>query len=161
MNQFFSSFRCSIHSGPLNLSVIQTNVQKGLFASLLLAFGGVIPEIINRYLSAEGVIIFQKYPSVFQWMQWAVVPILLGLGIQEVIASRQSNQILKNTRKSGQTASKESSTLGSIHSGSIHSGSIHSGSIHSGSIHSGILYRSFQPSIIAFLDSSLTKLSKL
>ncbi len=109
---FFVSFVGSIHPGPLNLSVIQTSLQKGFFAALLLAFGGVIPEIIYGYLAVEGVIIFEKYPSVFQWIQWAVVPMLWGLGIQQLIASRQSNPILKNTKKSSQTASKGASTLG-------------------------------------------------
>lgn len=109
---FFISFVGSIHPGPLNLSVIQTSLQKGLFAALLLAFGGVIPEIIYGYLAVEGIMIFEKYPTVFQFMQWAVVPILWGLGIQQIIASRQSNQIIKNTKESNQTALKGASTRG-------------------------------------------------
>jgi threonine/homoserine/homoserine lactone efflux protein len=92
---FFISFVGSIHPGPLNLSVIQTTLQKGISAALLLAFGGVIPEIIYGYLAVEGVMIFEKYPAIFNVMQWAVVPILLFLGIQQIIASRKPKQILK------------------------------------------------------------------
>lgn len=109
---FFISFVGSIHPGPLNLSVIQTSLQKGIFAALLLAFGGVIPEIIYGYLAVEGIVIFEKYPTVFQFMQWAMIPILWGLGIQQIIASRQSNQIVENTKKITQTASKGASTRG-------------------------------------------------
>jgi threonine/homoserine/homoserine lactone efflux protein len=92
---FFISFVGSIHPGPLNLSVIQTTLQKGISAALLLAFGGVIPEIIYGYLAVEGVMIFEQYPIVFNIMQWAVVPILLFLGIQQIITSRKPKQILK------------------------------------------------------------------
>ena len=86
---FFISFVGSIHPGPLNVSVIQTTLQKGHSAALLMALGGVIPEIIYGYLAVEGVMIFEKYPTIFNVMQWVVVPILLGLGIQQIIASRK------------------------------------------------------------------------
>jgi threonine/homoserine/homoserine lactone efflux protein len=89
---FLISFIGSIHPGPLNLSVIQTTLQKSLSAALLMALGGVIPEIIYGYLAVEGVMIFEKYPIVFKVMQWAVVPILLFLGIQQIIASRQTKK---------------------------------------------------------------------
>ena len=93
---FFISFVGSIHPGPLNLSVIQTTLQKGFYPALLLAFGGVIPEIIYGYFAVEGVMIFEKYPVVFNVMQWAVVPILLGLGIQQIISSRRTNKEIKS-----------------------------------------------------------------
>lgn len=92
---FFISFVGSIHPGPLNLSVIQTTLKKGLPPALLLALGGVIPEIIYGYLAVEGVMLFEKYPLVFNVMQWAVVPILLGLGIQQIIISRKPKQIIE------------------------------------------------------------------
>jgi threonine/homoserine/homoserine lactone efflux protein len=94
---FFISFIGSIHPGPLNLSVIQTTLQKSLYAALLMALGGVIPEIIYGYLAVEGVMIFEKYPIVFKVMQWAVVPILLFLGIQQIIASRQTKKEITQT----------------------------------------------------------------
>ena len=95
---FFISFIGSIHPGPLNLSVIQTTLQKGISSALLLAFGGVIPEIIYGYLAVEGVMIFEKYPTVFNVMQWAVVPILLVLGLQQIIASRKLKQEIKYSK---------------------------------------------------------------
>ena len=84
---FFISFVGSIHPGPLNVSVIQTTLQKGVTAALLMALGGVIPEIIYGYLAVEGVMIFEKYPTIFNIMQWVVIPILWSLGIKQIIAS--------------------------------------------------------------------------
>ncbi len=94
---FFISFVGSIHPGPLNLSVIQTTLQKSLSSALLMALGGVIPEIIYGYLAVEGVMVFEKYPIVFQIMQWAVVPILLFLGIQQIIASKKPKKEINSS----------------------------------------------------------------
>lgn len=108
---FFISFVGSLHPGPLKLSVIQTTLQKGLTSALLLAFGGVIPEIIYGFLAVEGVMIFEKYPTVFQFMHWAVVPILWGLGIKQIIVTGQPKQIIKYGNISSQNTSKGISFL--------------------------------------------------
>ena len=112
LTTFFISFMGSIHPGPLNISVIQTTLRKGLFAAILLAFGGVIPEIIYGYLAVEGVMIFEEHPAVFQGMQWAVIPILMGLGIQQIITSQRPKQVIKESKISGQIATKGVSTRG-------------------------------------------------
>ena len=104
---FFISFVGSIHPGPLNLSVIQTTLQKGFYPALLLAFGGVMPEIIYGYLAVEGVMIFEKYPVIFNTMQWAVIPILWFLGIQQIIASRKPKKNLNTSTLTQQTSSRE------------------------------------------------------
>ncbi|PWK17467.1 threonine/homoserine/homoserine lactone efflux protein [Arcicella aurantiaca] len=85
---FFISFVGSIHPGPLNLSVIQITLKKGLSIGLLMAFGGVIPEIIYGYLAVEGVMIFEQYPTVFTFMNWAVIPILLVLGFIQIYSPK-------------------------------------------------------------------------
>ena len=109
---FIISFIGSIHPGPLNLSVIQTTLQKGFYSALLLAFGGVIPEIIYGYLAVEGVMLFEKYPKVFSVMNWTVVPILLGLGIQQILHSEKSKQFVKPLKIVEETALKGASTRG-------------------------------------------------
>lgn len=93
---FFISFVGSIHPGPLNLSVIQVTLKKGLGIGLLVALGGVIPEIIYGYLAVEGVMIFEQYPTVFTIMQWAVVPILLVLGYLQINSSKTNKTEIKN-----------------------------------------------------------------
>ena len=109
---FIISFIGSIHPGPLNLSVIQTTLQKGFYSALLLAFGGVIPEIIYGYLAVEGVMLFEKYPKVFSVMNWTVIPILLGLGIQQILHSEKSKQFVKPLKIVEGTALKGASTRG-------------------------------------------------
>jgi len=109
---FFISFVGSIHPGPLNISVIQITLQKGLSAALLLAFGGVIPEIIYGYLAVEGVMIFEEYPFFFNIIQWIVVPILLGLGIQEIISSRRPQKDIILSKIIRRTSTQGASTRG-------------------------------------------------
>lgn len=109
---FIISFVGSIHPGPVNLSVIQTTLQKGFYSALLLAFGGVIPEIIYGYLAVEGVMLFEKYPVVFSVMNWAVIPILLGLGIQQILNSEKPKQFVKPSKIVEGTALKGASTRG-------------------------------------------------
>jgi threonine/homoserine/homoserine lactone efflux protein len=90
---FIISFLGSVHPGPLNLSVIQTTLQKNIKNALCVALGGVIPEIIYGLMAIEGVLFFEKNPIVFQVMQWAVVPILLILGIMNLIKkSKKSDE---------------------------------------------------------------------
>jgi threonine/homoserine/homoserine lactone efflux protein len=94
---FFISFVGSIHPGPLNLSVIQMTLKKGLGIGLLVALGGIIPEIIYGYLAVEGVMVFEQYPTVFTIMQWAVVPILLVLGYLQINSSKTNKTEIKST----------------------------------------------------------------
>ena len=90
---FIISFLGSIHPGPLNLSVIQITLRKNLSLGLLMALGGIIPEIIYGYLAVEGVMIFEKYPIIFELMKWAVVPILLIMGYLELTKMKKNNDI--------------------------------------------------------------------
>ena len=90
---FIISFLGSIHPGPLNLSVIQITLRKNMILGLLMALGGIIPEIIYGYLAVEGVTIFEKYPLIFQAMKWAVVPILLIMGYLELTKKKKNKTI--------------------------------------------------------------------
>ena len=90
---FIISFLGSIHPGPLNLSVIQITLRKNIALGLLMALGGIIPEIIYGYLAVEGVMIFEKYPLIFQVMKWAVVPILLIMGYLELSKKKKNNDV--------------------------------------------------------------------
>lgn len=90
---FFISFVGSIHPGPLNLSVIQITLRKSLSGGLLMALGGIIPEVIYGYFAVEGVIIFEQYPIVFEAMKWATVPILLGMGFLELTKKQKNNNV--------------------------------------------------------------------
>ncbi len=90
---FIISFLGSIHPGPLNLSVIQITLKKDLSLGLFMSLGGIIPEIIYGYLAVEGVMIFEKYPLIFHFMKWAVVPILLIMGYLELTKIKKNSTI--------------------------------------------------------------------
>ena len=90
---FIISFLGSIHPGPLNLSVIQITLRKNMTLGLLMALGGIIPEIIYGYLAVEGIMIFEKYPLIFQIMKWAVIPILLIMGYLELSKKKKNKTI--------------------------------------------------------------------
>jgi threonine/homoserine/homoserine lactone efflux protein len=98
---FFISFVGSIHPGPLNVSVIKKTLRKGLYKGLILAIGGVIPEIIYGYLAVAGLMIFKDYPQVFTIMNWLVVPILLLMGILSIRhkATNEAENQSVSTRK--------------------------------------------------------------
>ena len=90
---FIISFLGSIHPGPLNLSVIQITLRKNMVLGLLMALGGIIPEIIYGYLAVEGVMIFEQYPLIFQIMKWTVAPILLIMGYLELTRKKKNKTI--------------------------------------------------------------------
>lgn len=90
---FIISFLGSVHPGPLNISVIQITLRKNVFSGLLMALGGIIPEIIYGFLAVEGVMVFEKYPLIFQIMGWAIIPILLIIGYLELTKSKKNNDI--------------------------------------------------------------------
>lgn len=90
---FIISFLGSVHPGSLNLSVVQITLRKNISLGLVMALGGIVPEIIYGYLAVEGVTILEKYPLIFQVMKWAVVPILLIMGYLELTRSKKNNDI--------------------------------------------------------------------
>lgn len=94
---FLISFAGSFHPGPLNMSVIQKTLKKNLSAGLWMTFGGVIPEMIYGYLAVEGLKIFERYPLIFEIMQWAVLPILLLVGWNYLKPKKKQEVLLKTT----------------------------------------------------------------
>ncbi len=72
-----------------------------------MALGGVISEIIYGYLAVEGVMIFEKYPVIFNLMQWVVMPILLGLGIQQIIVSRQPKREIISSKTTREASTRK------------------------------------------------------
>ncbi len=78
---FFISFAGSVHPGPVNVSVIQATLRRGLAAGLWLAVGGCVPEIIYGLLAVRGVRFFEEMPGVYRALQVAVVPVLALLGV--------------------------------------------------------------------------------
>lgn len=67
--------------GPLSVFVVQTTLQKNIKIALWVLFGGVLCESTYAYLATEGVMLFDKYPMMEYWIHWAIIGLLLIIGM--------------------------------------------------------------------------------
>jgi len=86
---FLISFAGSVHPGPVNLSVVQATLRRGLSAGLRLAAGGCVPEIVYGLLAVQGVNLVEQVPGLFNALRIAIVPVLLGLGVLTIVRARR------------------------------------------------------------------------
>jgi threonine/homoserine/homoserine lactone efflux protein len=75
------SYIATIPPGPLSIFVAHTTLQKNVKIALWVAIGGVLCEGTYAYLATEGILLFDKYPQIDFWINWAIVAILLIVGI--------------------------------------------------------------------------------
>ncbi len=74
------SYLATIPPGPLSVYVVHTTLQKNIKIALWVALGGILGEMGYTYLAIEGVMIFDKYPTVVFWIQWGIIALLLIAG---------------------------------------------------------------------------------
>lgn len=74
------SYIATIPPGPLSLFVVHTTLQKNIKIALWVTLGGVLCESTYAYLSIEGIMLFDKYPKLDFWINWAIIFILLLVG---------------------------------------------------------------------------------
>jgi threonine/homoserine/homoserine lactone efflux protein len=77
----FISYIATIPPGPLSVYVVDTTLQKNIKIALWVAFGGILGEMGYTYLAMEGVNFFDKYPTIVLGIQWAIIVILLVVGM--------------------------------------------------------------------------------
>lgn len=75
------SYIATIPPGPLSVFVVHTTLQKNIKTALWVTLGGVLCESTYAYLATEGIMLFDKYPKINFWINWAIVAILLTVGI--------------------------------------------------------------------------------
>ena len=75
------SYIATIPPGPLSVYVVHTTLQKNIEIALWVALGGILGEMGYTYLAIEGVMIFDKYPTIVFWIQWGIIVLLLLTGI--------------------------------------------------------------------------------
>lgn len=85
------SFLGSVQLGPVNSVVLQTTLNKSLRAGLLVAFGGSLPELFYATLAIGWNEILQTNEGLLAYLQLAVVPIFIGIGVFTII--RQYNSV--------------------------------------------------------------------
>jgi threonine/homoserine/homoserine lactone efflux protein len=75
------SYIATIPPGPLSVFVVHTTLQKNIKIALWVMLGGVLCESTYAYLATEGVMLFEKYPKVEYWIHWAIIALLLIIGM--------------------------------------------------------------------------------
>jgi threonine/homoserine/homoserine lactone efflux protein len=75
------SYIATVPPGPLSVFVAHTTVQKNIKIALWVAIGGIICESTYAFLATEGIIFYEKYPTLAFWMQRAIIGVLFAIGI--------------------------------------------------------------------------------
>jgi threonine/homoserine/homoserine lactone efflux protein len=75
------SYIATIPPGPLSVFVVHTTLQKNIKIAFWVMLGGVLCESTYAYLATEGVMLFDKYPMVEYWIHWAIITLLLIIGM--------------------------------------------------------------------------------
>ncbi|MCY7350621.1 MAG: LysE family transporter [Cytophagaceae bacterium] len=111
---FLISFVASAQPGVINLSVIQTTLQRGLVAGFWLAAGGCVPELVYGGLVAYGSQWFSQMPGLQHTLKLIAIPALLLLGILALLRSRRPKSVLvteADTQMIGRTSFVRGLTL--------------------------------------------------
>ncbi len=97
---FIISFLGSVHPGPLNVSVVEATLKSSYKAGLIMAIGGVLPEFVYSLLAAEGILFFERNRTIFVAMQWAMVVILILMGLKTITSKETSIQTKESNTNS-------------------------------------------------------------
>lgn len=89
------SFAGSLQLGPVNLAVIRATIQHNLRTGLWLACGGCLPEVLYGFLALHGVMFFEEHTSIFEVLQWGIIPILWIAGLSLLL--KKSAALQQNT----------------------------------------------------------------
>jgi threonine/homoserine/homoserine lactone efflux protein len=86
------SFLGSVQLGPVNATVLQTTLNKSLRAGLWVAFGGALPELFYATLAIGWSEILQTNNVLFEYLQLAVVPIFVVIGVLTIVNQYKSSK---------------------------------------------------------------------
>ncbi|UKJ09089.1 LysE family translocator [Solitalea lacus] len=86
---FVASFIGSLQLGPVNLTVIQTSVNKDFRAAFWVSVGGCLPEVLYAALAVAGASLINPQSSFFTYAGFFMIPLLLGLGIFKIIKYKE------------------------------------------------------------------------
>ncbi|AEI48093.1 LysE family translocator [Runella slithyformis] len=84
------SFVGSIQIGPVNITVIQTVLQRRFRDGLLVALGGCIPELFYAAAAVWTGMWLDQNPHIWRIMEWASVPALIMIGVFVLRSSQQT-----------------------------------------------------------------------
>lgn len=91
------SFLGSVQLGSVNAMVLQTTLNKSLRAGLWVALGGSIPELFYASLAIGWNKILQTNDTLFEYLQLAVVPVFIVIGVVTIINQYKSRGYKKKS----------------------------------------------------------------
>ncbi|MCB9246176.1 MAG: LysE family transporter [Flavobacteriales bacterium] len=71
----------SLQLGVVNVNVIYATLFHHIRSALLMAIGGVLPELLYSWIAFEGVQFLQGNEKLFAILKVSAVPVLIGMGI--------------------------------------------------------------------------------
>ncbi|MEZ4886391.1 MAG: LysE family transporter [Chitinophagales bacterium] len=96
---FVFSFIGSIPFGMINLTVVDTTIQKGLRAGIILGAGAAIIEFFQSIIAVLFTHIFIDNPHIEEVIHWLAIPIFFGLAIFHYLQSHKESTV-KSSEKS-------------------------------------------------------------
>jgi len=87
------SFWGSLQLGPVNVCVIETALAHGKRQALMVAAGGIIPELIYSAIAVAGSNLITGNPVLMNIFGWLLIAVLLGLGFYNIFKKYKANVI--------------------------------------------------------------------
>lgn len=73
----------------INLTVVDTTLQKGLRAGIILGFGAALVEFVQAIIAVKFTHVFLENPNISAIIHWLAIPIFWGLAIYHYQASKK------------------------------------------------------------------------
>lgn len=80
------SFAGSLQLGPVNLTVIQYTLNRSFKSGAWVALGGCLPEVLYAWLAVFGVSFINENSKLFYYLELAVIPVLLIMGLYNILS---------------------------------------------------------------------------
>jgi threonine/homoserine/homoserine lactone efflux protein len=86
------SFLGSLPLGTLNIAAMQISVQESITEALYFSFGSLLTEMIYVRISLVGINWVRKQKTLFRWLEWITLAIVVALAVGSFIAASHSHE---------------------------------------------------------------------
>lgn len=86
------SFIVAIPVGPVNLAVVQNSIKYGMISGIKVALGSATVEFFYCFIALWGVKTFLANPKIIFFLQVVSIPILLIMGIYNLLRKKESEE---------------------------------------------------------------------
>lgn len=86
------SFIVAIPVGPVNLAVVQNSIKYGMLSGVKIAFGSATVEFFYCFVALWGIKTFLTNPNVIFFLQIISVPVLIIMGIFNLLRKKETEE---------------------------------------------------------------------